>query len=97
MHDRTTAETVRQLLLQQKSVEYLTVAYTPDPSPRDFFLFGTLKERNSGTSYSSPDALISVRCELIASLPKDKLVSVYKNWMKRLNRAIQHRGWYYRM
>jgi hypothetical protein len=46
----------------------------------------------SGTSYSSPEELISAISELVASLPKDQLVSAYKNWMKRVNWAIQHRG-----
>jgi hypothetical protein len=55
-----------------------------------------LKERMSGTSYNSPDELISAVSELIASLPKDQLVSVYKNWMKRFNWVIKHRGEYYR-
>jgi hypothetical protein len=55
-----------------------------------------LKERMSGTSYSSPDELISAISELIASLPKDQLVSVYKNWMKRLKLVIEHRAEYCR-
>jgi hypothetical protein len=72
---------------QQKSEVILTVtkarrihvpAYSPDLPPSDFFLFGMLKERISGTSSSSPDELISVISELIASIPKDQLVSVYK-------------------
>jgi hypothetical protein len=52
-------------------------AYSLDLSPSDFFLFGMLKERISGTSYSSPDELISAISELIASLPKEQLVCVY--------------------
>jgi hypothetical protein len=67
-------------------------ASSPDQSPSDFFLFGMLKERISGTSYSSPDELISAISRLIASLPKDQLVNVYKNWMKHLNWVIKHRG-----
>jgi hypothetical protein len=51
-------------------------AYSPDLSSSDFFIFGMLKERISGTSYSSPDELNSATSELIASLPKDQLVSV---------------------
>jgi hypothetical protein len=51
-------------------------AYSPDLSPSDFLVFGILKERMSGTSYSSPDELISARRGLIVSLPKDQLVSV---------------------
>jgi hypothetical protein len=67
-------------------------AYSPDPSPSDFFLFGMLKERISGTSYSSPDELISIISVLIASLPKDQFVSAYKNWIRRPNWVIKHRG-----
>jgi hypothetical protein len=59
--------------------------YNPDPSRSDFFFFGMLKERMSETSYSSPG-------ELITSLPKDQLVSVCKNWMKRLNWVINIGG-----
>jgi hypothetical protein len=55
-----------------------------------------LKERMSGTSYSSPDKLISAISELIASLLKDQLASVYKNWVKPINWVIKHRGEYYR-
>jgi hypothetical protein len=51
-----------------------------------------LKERISGTSYGSPEELISAMSEPIASLPKDQLVSVQKNWMKCLNWVIKHRG-----
>jgi hypothetical protein len=69
-------------------------ASSPDLYPSDFFLFGMLKKRMSGT-YSSPDELISARSELIASLPKDQLITVYKNWMKRLTWVIKHRREYY--
>jgi hypothetical protein len=51
-----------------------------------------LKERTSGTSYNPPDEHISARSELIPSLPKAQLVSVYKNWMKRLNCVVKHWG-----
>jgi hypothetical protein len=73
-----------------------TPAHSRDSSPSDFFLFGLLKERMSETSYSSPNELISAISGLIASLPKDQLVSIYKNRMKRLNWVIKHRGDYYR-
>jgi hypothetical protein len=46
-------------------------ASSPYISQSDFSLSGILKERMSGTSYSSPDELISAISELIASLPKD--------------------------
>jgi hypothetical protein len=70
--------------------------YSRDLSPSDFFLFGMLMERMSGTSCGSPDELISTINELIASYSKDQLVSLYKKWMKRLNWVIKHRGEYYR-
>jgi hypothetical protein len=50
----------------------------------------------SGTSYSSPDEVISAISELIASLAKDQLASVYTNGMKRLNWVIKHRREHYR-
>jgi hypothetical protein len=53
-------------------------AYSPDLFPSAFFLFVMLKERMLGTSYSSPDELVSAISELTASLPKDQLVSVYE-------------------
>jgi hypothetical protein len=55
-----------------------------------------LKEQISGTSHRSPDELISVINVLIASLPKDQLVTIYKNWMKHLNWVIKHWEEYYR-
>jgi hypothetical protein len=54
-------------------------AYSPHLPPVDFFLFGMPKEQISGTAYSSSDELISSINELIASLPKDELVSICKN------------------
>jgi hypothetical protein len=51
-----------------------------------------LKKRMLETSYSSPAELISAISELITSLPKDQFASVYKNWIKRLNWVIEHRG-----
>jgi hypothetical protein len=70
--------------------------YSPDLSPSDFFLFGMLEERMSGTSFSPSDELISAISELIASFPKDQLGTIYKNWMKRLNWAIKHWREYHR-
>jgi hypothetical protein len=74
-----------------KARRILAPAYSPDLSPSDFFPFGMLKDRMSGTSSSSPDALISAISELIAPLPKDQLVSVYRNWTKGFNWEIKHR------
>jgi transposase len=79
-------------LIATKARRIPAPAYSPDSSPSDFFLFGILKERISGISYSSPDELISAISELIGSLPKDQLVSVYKNWMERLNWVVKRPG-----
>jgi hypothetical protein len=72
-------------LTETKARRIPAPAYCPDLSPSDLFMFIMLKERMSGTSCNSLDELISTIRELIASLPKDQLVSVYTNWMKRLN------------
>jgi hypothetical protein len=47
---------------------------------------------NVGNIIKLADELISAISELITSLPEDQLVSVYKNWMKRLNWVIKHWG-----
>jgi transposase len=70
-------------------------AYSPDLSPSDFFLFEMLQERLSGSSYSSPDDLISAIGEVIASILQDELVRVYENLVKRLRWVIAYRGEYY--
>jgi hypothetical protein len=70
-------------------------AYSPDSSPSDFFLSGMLKQRMWIPAYSSSDELISAISELIASLPKGQFVSVYKDWMGRLNWVIKCRREYY--
>jgi hypothetical protein len=49
----------------------------------------------SGSSYSSPDELISVIGEVIASIQKDELGRVYEKWIKRLRSVITHRREYY--
>jgi hypothetical protein len=92
-HNRRKSEAA---LTATKTRQISAPAYSPDRSASDFFLFGMLKEGMSGTTYNSPDELISAISELIASLPQDQLVSVYKNWMKRFNRVIRHRREYYR-
>jgi hypothetical protein len=83
-------------LTARKAHRIPALAYNPDQPPSDFFLFGMLKERVSVTSYSSPGELISTISELISSLAKGQLVSVYKNYTKRLNWVIEHRSEYYR-
>jgi transposase len=80
------------VLTETKARRIPAPVYSPDLSLSDFFFFGVLKERMSGTSYSSPDELISAISELIASLPKGQLVSVYKNWIKLLNWVIRYWG-----
>jgi hypothetical protein len=73
-----------------KACRIPALVYSPDLSPNDFFIFGMLKERMSGTSYSSPYELISAVSELIASLLKYHPGNVYQNWIKCLNWVIKH-------
>jgi hypothetical protein len=53
-------------LTATKAPRIYALAHSPDLSPSEFFLFGMFKEQMSGTSYSSPDELISAIGELIA-------------------------------
>jgi hypothetical protein len=75
-----------------KALRIPVPAYSPNLSSNDFSFFEMLKKRVLETSYGSSDELISTMRELVASLPKDQPVSIYKNWMKRLSRVINHRG-----
>jgi hypothetical protein len=53
-----------------KARRIYALAYSPALSPSDFF-FGIFKVQMLGTSYSSPDELLSAISELVAPLPKD--------------------------
>lgn len=60
--------------------------YSPDLAPSDFYLFGKLKSRLSGTEFRSSDEF--------AKIPRDELKRVFTEWERRLKRCIELYGGY---
>jgi len=79
--------------IKAKRVEH--PPYSPDLAPSDFFLFGVLKEKLSGSSFSSSEDLISKIRGKFAQLDKEMLHRVYFNWIERLEWVVENSGEYY--
>jgi transposase len=84
-----------QVLQDTKARRASHPPYSPDLAPSDFFLFGALKEKLAGSSFSGPDDLISAIHQKFGEFTKDTLLRVYKNWAMRLQWVIEHDGEYY--
>ena len=81
------------LATKAKRVEH--PPFSPDLAPSDFFLFGALKEKLSGSCFSGTEDLISKIREIFENISKETLVSVYENWSRRLSWVIENHGEYY--
>ena len=96
--DNARAHTSRETraLLEDKKVRVLPhPAYSPDLSPSDFFLFGTLKEKMKGTTFSNGMEVLDKIYELWSAIPKETFRRVFDNWKMRLNFVIKNNGEYY--
>ena len=69
--------------------------YSPDIAPSDFFLFGYVKDKLRGQRFKSPEHLFEEIHSIITHISKEKLISVYQNWMKRCERIIELKGNYF--
>ena len=70
-------------------------AYSPDLSPCDFFLFGTIKEKIKGNTFSDSEEALAKIYELWRTIPKETFLNVFRNWKMRLNYVIENNGEYY--
>ena len=68
--------------------------YSPDVSPNDFFLYGYIKEKLKGSHFTSREDLISAIVDIIQKIDKSVWISVYKEWMRRLQLVIDNNGDY---
>jgi hypothetical protein len=69
-------------------------ACSPDAAPSDFFLFGYLKgEMVSFTANSPADSLSEIR-RIFPEISKETLVTVYDEWITRLDWITNHKGDY---
>ena len=69
--------------------------YSPDIAPSDFFLFGYTKDKLKGRRFKSPDDIFEEIHSIISHISKEKLISVYTNWIKRCKRVIELNGDYF--
>ena len=68
--------------------------YSPDLAPSDFFLFGYIKEKLRGSKYTSADALEDGIKYILSQIPKEMLLAVFDEWMKRCEAVIANEGSY---
>jgi transposase len=61
--------------------------YSPDIAPSDFYLFGTMKRQLRGMDAKSLEELTTAVDEYLASLKREKLLPVFRNWIKRLEKV----------
>lgn len=70
-------------------------AYSPDVAPSDFYLFGYLEEKIKGHSYNDTDELFEAIIEILNSISRDEIKSVFDHWIDRCKWIISHKGDYY--
>jgi hypothetical protein len=70
-------------------------AYGPDLAPSDFFLFGFLKRQLQGVPFTDRDALKSTRGQIFGEIDREVLISLFVEWMERLEWVIKNGGEYY--
>ena len=69
--------------------------YSPDLSPSDFYLFGYIKNQLEGEAFDEPDHLYLKIQEILCSIPKETLIAVFDEWIRRCEWVIKHKGDYY--
>ena len=62
--------------------------YSPDLCPCDFFLFPRLKKMLSENKYTSRSSLGSVIYQCLQQIPKEDYLSVFCDWVKRLQKCV---------
>jgi transposase len=69
--------------------------YSPDLAPSDFFLFGYLKEKMKGESFTSNDELLERVIQILNDIPPETLTKVFDEWIDRLQACINANGDYF--
>jgi hypothetical protein len=58
--------------------------YSPDSAPSDFYLFGSIKSKLSGTSFDDSGNLLSAVEDILGSIELSIFDRVFLEWMERL-------------
>jgi histone-lysine N-methyltransferase SETMAR len=68
--------------------------YSPDLAPCDFWLFGNLKTKLEGSTFTSAGQLIGKVNEIHMDIPLHEFISVFNKWKRRLVECIDTGGNY---
>lgn len=69
-------------------------SFSPDISPCDFYLFGRLKGMLAGQTFTSRETLKLRIQEILTSIKRVELISVFDEWVERLNAVKGSDGGY---
>jgi hypothetical protein len=66
--------------------------YSPDLAPPDFYLFEYVNGRLTGQMFELCDDLIEAIIEILRRIPMEKMMEVFLEWERRLQRYIDIGG-----
>jgi histone-lysine N-methyltransferase SETMAR len=69
--------------------------YSPDIAPCDLYLFGYLKHCLRGLTFPDSESLVLAIYEIMAKIDKSVYISVYDEWMTRLERVLELSDYYH--
>ena len=98
LHDNASShkiEVVKSIMASEKVKVLNHPPYSPDPSPRDFFLFPRLKKMLSKKEYTSRSSLGSAIYQCLQQILKEKYLSAFRDWVKRLRKCVSVKGEYF--
>jgi hypothetical protein len=71
-----------QRFIEDSRAEHLPhLAYSPDLSPSDFFLFGNIKEKLSDYNCEGREDLLNGITEIFTRIDQEVLPSVFESWV----------------
>ena len=69
--------------------------YSPDIAPSDFFLFGYVKDKLEGQSFTEREALYEAISNIIQEIPFEMKRKVFDHWAFRCQWVSSHEGLYF--
>lgn len=69
-------------------------SYSPYIRPNGFYLYEYIKNNLKGKAFKSREALIEAIIEIIEKIDKNVWISVYDEWIRRLQEVIDNNGEY---
>ncbi len=82
--------------LQNMSISVLKhLAYSPDLSPCDFFLFPIMKKQMRGLEFHTVDNVIQKILEVVGQITQEQWEYCFDQWISRCERYIQFEGRYF--